>query len=122
QQRDVLGRVGAFWRAEQLEHLVRSLDALAHDAPRPGKVAEVAHAQAAAAVFVLVRRTDAPTRRADLVTPLARPVQELVIGQWGYSPLDQVTPANVKRLVPVWTFSTGTSLFTLAGVTWSRGL
>ncbi|PYN72926.1 MAG: PQQ-dependent dehydrogenase, methanol/ethanol family [Candidatus Rokuibacteriota bacterium] len=26
---------------------------------------------------------------------------------WGYSPLDQVTPANVKKLVPVWTFSTG---------------
>ena len=26
---------------------------------------------------------------------------------WGYSPLDQITPQNVKRLVPVWTFSTG---------------
>jgi len=26
---------------------------------------------------------------------------------WGYSPHDQVTPANVKKLVPVWTFSTG---------------
>src|SRR5262249_27253996 len=26
---------------------------------------------------------------------------------WGYSPLDQVTPQNVKKLVPVWTFSTG---------------
>ena len=26
---------------------------------------------------------------------------------WGYSPLDQITPRNVKRLVPVWTFSTG---------------
>ena len=26
---------------------------------------------------------------------------------WGYSPLDQITPANVKKLVPVWTFSTG---------------
>jgi alcohol dehydrogenase (cytochrome c) len=26
---------------------------------------------------------------------------------WGYSPLDQITPANVKKLVPMWTFSTG---------------
>jgi alcohol dehydrogenase (cytochrome c) len=26
---------------------------------------------------------------------------------WGYSPLDQLTPANVTRLKPVWVFSTG---------------
>src|SRR5215469_12117706 len=26
---------------------------------------------------------------------------------WGYSPLDQITPANVKDLRPVWVFSTG---------------
>ncbi len=26
---------------------------------------------------------------------------------WGYSPLDQITPANVKTLRPVWIFSTG---------------
>src|SRR5262245_41429559 len=26
---------------------------------------------------------------------------------WGYSPLDQITPANVKKLRPVWTLSTG---------------
>ena len=26
---------------------------------------------------------------------------------WGYSPLDQITPANVGRLRPVWSFSTG---------------
>ena len=26
---------------------------------------------------------------------------------WGYSPLDKITPANVGKLVPVWTFSTG---------------
>src|SRR4051812_38526449 len=26
---------------------------------------------------------------------------------WGYSPLDQITPANVSRLRPVWGFSTG---------------
>jgi alcohol dehydrogenase (cytochrome c) len=26
---------------------------------------------------------------------------------WGYSPLDQITPANVNRLRPVWVFSTG---------------
>jgi len=26
---------------------------------------------------------------------------------WGYSPLDQITPANVKGLRPVWGFSTG---------------
>ena len=26
---------------------------------------------------------------------------------WGYSPLDQITPTNVKNLVPVWSFSTG---------------
>ena len=26
---------------------------------------------------------------------------------WGYSPLEQVTPRNVKKLVPVWSFSTG---------------
>jgi alcohol dehydrogenase (cytochrome c) len=26
---------------------------------------------------------------------------------WGYSPLDQITPANAAKLVPVWTFSTG---------------
>ena len=26
---------------------------------------------------------------------------------WGYSPLEQITPANVKKLVPAWTFSTG---------------
>jgi alcohol dehydrogenase (cytochrome c) len=26
---------------------------------------------------------------------------------WGYSPLDQITPRNVKNLVPVWSFSTG---------------
>src|SRR6202022_2090555 len=26
---------------------------------------------------------------------------------WGYSPLDQITPANVGRLRPVWVFSTG---------------
>ena len=25
---------------------------------------------------------------------------------WGYSPLDQITPANVTRLKPVWVFST----------------
>src|SRR3989475_4840337 len=62
QQGDVLGRVGALRRAEQLEHLVRGLDPLAHDAPRPGEVAEVAHTHAAAAVFVLVGRADAPAR------------------------------------------------------------
>ena len=26
---------------------------------------------------------------------------------WGYSPLDQITAANVGDLVPLWTFSTG---------------
>ncbi len=26
---------------------------------------------------------------------------------WGYSPLDKITPDNVSKLVPVWTFSTG---------------
>src|SRR5712691_7661843 len=26
---------------------------------------------------------------------------------WGYSPLDQITPQNVKKLQPVWTLSTG---------------
>jgi alcohol dehydrogenase (cytochrome c) len=26
---------------------------------------------------------------------------------WGYSPLDQITPANVARLQPAWSFSTG---------------
>src|SRR5438874_11694032 len=26
---------------------------------------------------------------------------------WGYSPLDQITPANVSRLQPVWVFATG---------------
>jgi alcohol dehydrogenase (cytochrome c) len=26
---------------------------------------------------------------------------------WGYSPLDQISPANVARLRPVWTFATG---------------
>jgi alcohol dehydrogenase (cytochrome c) len=26
---------------------------------------------------------------------------------WGYSPLDQITSDNVRRLVPVWTFATG---------------
>jgi alcohol dehydrogenase (cytochrome c) len=26
---------------------------------------------------------------------------------WGYSPLDQITPANVARLKPVWVYSTG---------------
>ena len=26
---------------------------------------------------------------------------------WGYSPLDQITTDNVKRLRPVWVFSTG---------------
>ena len=26
---------------------------------------------------------------------------------WGYSPLEQITPANVKRLKPMWVFSTG---------------
>src|SRR5207247_5488486 len=71
----------ALRRAEQLEHLVRGLDPLAHAAPRPGKVAEVTPTPAAAAVFVLVGRADAPARGADLVTPLARPVEQLVIGQ-----------------------------------------
>src|SRR5260370_280252 len=28
---------------------------------------------------------------------------------WGYSPLDQITPANVGRLQPQWAFSTGVS-------------
>ena len=28
---------------------------------------------------------------------------------WGYSPLSQITPDNVKALQPVWTFSTGVS-------------
>ena len=26
---------------------------------------------------------------------------------WGYSPLKQITPSNVKRLIPAWTVSTG---------------
>ncbi len=26
---------------------------------------------------------------------------------WGYSPLDKITPQNVKKLVPLWSFSTG---------------
>src|SRR6516165_2762570 len=26
---------------------------------------------------------------------------------WGYSPLEQITPKNVEKLVPVWEFSTG---------------
>ena len=26
---------------------------------------------------------------------------------WGYSPLEQITPKNVKKLVPVWSYSTG---------------
>ena len=26
---------------------------------------------------------------------------------WGYSPLKQITPANVARLQPVWSFATG---------------
>src|SRR5690242_13043142 len=26
---------------------------------------------------------------------------------WGYTPLDQITPANVARLHPAWVFATG---------------
>src|SRR5947208_903033 len=26
---------------------------------------------------------------------------------WGYSPLDKISPANVRRLQPIWSFSTG---------------
>ena len=26
---------------------------------------------------------------------------------WGYSPLDKITPQNVKKLAPVWAFSSG---------------
>src|SRR5215468_874268 len=26
---------------------------------------------------------------------------------WGYSPLEEITPANVSRLHPVWSFATG---------------
>ena len=29
---------------------------------------------------------------------------------WGYSPLDQITAANVTRLQPVWSFSTGVTM------------
>src|ERR1044072_6590050 len=29
---------------------------------------------------------------------------------WGYSPLDQITPANVARLQPVWSFSSGVTI------------
>ena len=28
---------------------------------------------------------------------------------WGYSPLDEITPANISRLEPAWVFSTGVS-------------
>jgi len=28
---------------------------------------------------------------------------------WGYSPLDQITPANISRLQPAWVFATGVS-------------
>src|ERR1700678_3421287 len=28
---------------------------------------------------------------------------------WGYSPLENITPANVNRLQPAWVFSTGVS-------------
>jgi len=28
---------------------------------------------------------------------------------WGYSPLDQITPANISRLEPAWVFATGVS-------------
>src|SRR3954465_68301 len=29
---------------------------------------------------------------------------------WGYSPLDQITPANVARLQPAWVLSTGSNI------------
>src|SRR4030095_14010829 len=35
------------------------------------------------------------------------PVVRRTYEGWGYSPLQQITPANVARLQPVWSMSTG---------------
>ena len=39
--------------------------------------------------------------------PYDWPMYRRTYNGWGYSPLDQITRANVASLEPVWTFSTG---------------
>ena len=81
EQGHVLGGVGPLGRAEQLEELVRRPDAGADELFGAVEVAQVAHPNAAPAIFVLVGWPDAAPGGADLVPLLARAVEQLVIGE-----------------------------------------
>ena len=78
EQLHVLSGVCPFGGAEQAEDLVGRLDASAHELLGPAQVPQVAHADAAASVLVLVRRPDAPPRRADLLSRLTCPIEQFV--------------------------------------------
>src|SRR2546425_599018 len=78
---DVLRRIAPFGGAEEVEELVGRLHARADQLLRAREVAEVADPNAAASVLILVGRADAAPRRADLLALLARPVEQLVVGQ-----------------------------------------
>src|SRR6266511_2381740 len=81
EQPDMLLRVGALARVQELEELVRGLHARTDEFARPREIAEVADPNPAAAVLVLVGGPDAAPGRADLVALLARPVEQLVVRQ-----------------------------------------
>src|SRR3972149_5792562 len=46
-------------------------------------------------------------RLADDAADVCRGATRRTYDGWGYSPLREITPANVRRLRPVWVFSTG---------------
>jgi len=71
-----------------------------------------------AGVYLMAQQSADPHSRIEKLTPvtdamLQSPPPEdwlhwrRTLDSWGYSPLDQITPQNVTRLKPVWSFSTG---------------
>ena len=76
--------------AQHSQHLVRRVDARAHELLGAGEVAQIADAHAAPAVFVFVGRANAPSRRPDLFAFLAGAIQQLVIRQREVSAIGDV--------------------------------
>src|SRR3989442_5112513 len=71
---------GARAAGEQLEHLIRRLNADADLLLRAREIAQIPDPHAAAPVLVFISRPDAPPCRPDLVFLLTGAIVELVIG------------------------------------------
>src|SRR5260370_716883 len=86
---------------QQLKQAVGTRDSLNHEGASAHGIAEVANPNPATTVLVLVCPTDPAARGADLLFPLGRAVDQLVIGQPQVGPFGAQEPAASRDPPPL---------------------